>query len=752
MDIIVLSEKDIAQTMDLFCRSFSEDHYYAELFPNLATKAKDMAEAFQDTLADCIRAGASLGVRDGEKLIGFIICFDYKHIEEHQPEMFRRIFPAKGTPDALQRDNILHTMVGKLPGKVMYCLSLAVDPACQRTGIASALWDCIMDKFPHACFAADVSNGVSLEIYKKRNFAVKELGKEYYLVSHDPAESTTTFAFEDTVKLVVADVSILQRHQIPYEVVKEKTAVGMARIERASGDPYFVKDAESLCFGVQVAVTVDAFLKYQRAINVAHYDEIICSDYVYYVQNTPYTHYPLANDTLKEMVQSRPTEWGIVPDLFVSIPVEYDREKLKTLGNAPADERTGLLLRDMDFRTHYEAGIPASSVAVDDLAGYKKRIKRYYLGKIQIQITCENTVNQYDVAGKPIGEPISVDMFLSVDEKGNCGVLTWYSLSAPFLISQLLDNVIRNQVAVIEDKKRSNLFVYLNAAYGIIRRGTPKSFIVIPKDKSYLTNSQIASLLASETIYPDGEVYGEVIDPEITAAAQSEYGMGQYSRAYVAAYTNVVLQFSTEVLQTLRDRVYEESITLFYIELILFEEAAINTVDHEIIKLLTTTDVGSPVDFLQRVDEIREEYSKTIDFWSIQVNYPTSQKSIDMLRKAFKIDDKLERMKRNQEQLQVVFDTKFDIIDRKDAKRMDTSLAVLSFLAIFSAWIDSYDYASAWTDLLSPNTVYIVQKTLFVLILITAIYAVSHLFGGKLDAIIKARRSRKKNKTKHSGK
>ena len=215
MEILVLSEKDIAETMDLFCRSFSEDHYYAELFPNPATKAKDMAEAFQETIADCIRTGASLGVRDQKKLIGFLLCFDYKHVKENRPEMFRRIFPAKDTPSAVQRDAVLHTTVGNLPGKVMYGLSLAVDTAYQRTGIASALWDCIMDKFPRACFAADVSNGVSLGIYKKRNFAVQRLGKEYYLVSHDPAESATTFAFEETVKLVVADECVLKDHQIP---------------------------------------------------------------------------------------------------------------------------------------------------------------------------------------------------------------------------------------------------------------------------------------------------------------------------------------------------------------------------------------------------------------------------------------------------------------------------------------------------------------------------------------------------------
>ena len=136
----------------------------------------------------------------------------------------------------------------------------------------------------------------------------------------------------------------------------------------------------------------------------------------------------------------------------------------------------------------------------------------------------------------------------------------------------------------------------------------------------------------------------------------------------------------------------EESITLFYIELILLEEASIHIADKKIINLITSSLITEPVNFLKHVENIYDDYSKTIDFWDIQVNYPTSQKSIDMLRKTFKINEQLKFMQRNQEQLQLVFDTKCDIIDRNDSKRMDTSLAIISVLAVFSAWIDGYDY------------------------------------------------------------
>lgn len=745
MNIVNLDKNDIKETMELFCRNFFKDRYYSELFPKESTRIEDMANAFEDTISYCINQGASVGIKEDGKLIGFIICFDYKQIKKNDYDAFRTIFAGKNEERALPYDNSLHSALASLPGTVMYCVSLAVDQAYQRIGLASAMWDVIINRFPNCCFAADVSNESSLEIYRRRNFNIQNLDEDYFLITHTPSEAFNTFAIDTSVNLVVPGVKVLEDNHITYEVLKEKIAVSMCRIETKKNIDCFVREESGVCLGTLVRVSFNSYLKYQRAINVSHFEEIVCSEYVYYLQTTPYTYYPLRNEVLDDMVKTRSDEWDLIPDIFVSVPIQYNKNFLQKIDDSELDVRTQMLLHDMDFRTHYEAGIPSKSAVVDDLSSFKQRIRRFYLEKIQIQITCENTVNQYDVAGNPIGKPIAVDMFLSIDELSNCGVLTWYSLSAPFLISQLLDNIIRNQVTVDIDGKQINLFDYLNTTYGIVRRGTPKSFVVIPKEKTCLRNSQLASLLASETIYPDGETYGEIIDSEIVSAAKSELGMGQYSRAYVAAYTNVVLQFNSDSYLTLRERLYEESITLFYIELILFEEASIHIADREIIKLFTSANVANPVDFLEHVDRIYDDYSKTIDFWDIQVNYPTSQKSIDMLRSAFKIDKKLEYMKRNQEQLQVVFNTKCDIIDRKDSKRIDKSLALLSVFAVFSAWIDGYDYISTWNDVFSPDVIYIIQKILFAAILITAIYAVTHLFGGKIIRKINEKSATKKD-------
>ena len=418
--------------------------------------------------------------------------------------------------------------------------------------------------------------------------------------------------------------------------------------------------------------------------------------------------------------------------------------------NSCADEVAESLLVDMDFRTHYEAGVPSTLDKVDDLASFKKRIRRFYLGKVKIQIFSEITANNYANVGDAIGPGAFVDIYISVDTESNCAVLTWYSLSSPFLVSHLFDNVIRNQIMIVGADSCVNFYDCIKAKFGLIKRGTPKIFSVFPCDKKKLTKSQLASLLVGETIYPEGENFGEIIDEDILSIVQSDYGMGQYDRAFVCAYSNAVLQFSEDFSGSISERLCEESITLFYIELILFEEAAIHIADREIINLFTSGDTAEPIEFLSKVAAIYDGYSRTIDFWDIKVNYPTSQKSIAMLRRSFRIKDQLDEMKRNQEQLQTVFDTKCDIIDRKDSKRMDTSLAIISILAIFSAWIDGYDYIATWSDVLSQGVIHILQRILFVIVLVTAGYAVTHLFGNKIGLFLRKRRERNRRKSKRS--
>lgn len=739
-----LQKDDLEHVLELFYTCFSKDHYYLQMFGGAKELKEQARDAFRESIAFCIDSGLSTGVTgDSGELIAFALLFDYHETRKNHPSTFNGIFGVQaGQP--LPYSEELHGAIASLSGDVLYLLSIAVAPEYQMRGLASCLIDDILDNWKNCHLVSDVSNGQSLAMYRKRGFHVNEIDDNYFYVAHLKDAPTATVDFSEEIALLVPDPGVLDRYGVPYQVKKNRTYLMGCRVQESYGISSFAEEPGALCEGTLVSLRYSALLDYQRTINLCQFDEKMRGGMVYYVQRQEYICPPLLNQTLEEMLKTRQAEWSIIPDVYVSIPLQYlDKGKLLAQTDDAAAEA---LLRDMDFRTHFEAGVPSNVDRVDDQASFKRRIERHYLGKLRLQISSEITVDHYAGLGDVIGPAAMADLYISLDRDSNCAVLTVFSLSSPFLISHLFDNVIRNQLIVADGGRSLNFYDYLKDRFELVKRGTPKIFSVLPCRKDRLSESQLASLLAAETIYPEGENFGKITDPDILSRVAGETGMGQYDRAFVCAYSNVVLQFSEEIVGSVRDRLCEESITLFYIELILFEEAAIHIADREIVSLFTSGEVDDPVQFLSKVDKIYDNYSKTIDFWDINVNYPTSQKSIVMLRDSFGLHEQLEKMKRNQEQLQTVFGTKCDIIDRKDSKRMDTSLAIISVFAIFSAWLDSYDYTATWADILSAEVIRTLQIIFFILISITAGYAVTHLFGNRISLILRRRRAKLRKK------
>lgn len=744
MEIRTIRSEELKDVIALFCECFFDDYYYERMFPDPNKRKAEMGEKFSQSLLYCINGGGCLGIYDESKMIAFVLSFDYKSAKINDRDEFDKIFGLDGKVSRATEN--MHKTIDALDGRTVFCLSLAVDKSYRGCSLASGLIDVLLEKNSGSNVVSDVSNTDSLAIYTKRNYSIETIEEGYHLVIHRANDAVNTFDCSNKVRVIIPDGFSPEEHGIIYSTVKEKSALCAYEITDG-GIPHFRKNDGAVSFGRIIEVDYHEYLKYQRVVNTSVTEEKMRADFSFFELQGEYEVYPLFNDVLSEMVECRQAEWSVIPDVFVSVPVQYDTvEKIVSSMGVP-DEKTEHLIRSLDFRTHYELGIQSRNGRVDELANCKNRIKRYYLGKVKVQISTEITLEHYDGIGDPIGNAGYIDLYISLDSESDCAVLSWYSLSTPFLISHYLDNIICNQLIVIADEGRLNIYDYLNMRYGIVKKGTPKMFVIIPEDKSILRSSQIASLIAGETIYPDGENLGGIIDPEIVGIVESEYGMGQYDRAYVYAYTNVVLQFSPDLRGTLTDRISEESITQFYIELILFQEAAIHIADRAIASLFTTDRIDHPVEFLAKVDAIHDNYSKTIDFWDINVNYPTSQKSINMLRQAFKLREQLDYMTRNQEHLNMVFDTKCDIVDRKDANRMDKSLAIISVLAIFSAWADSFAFVESWQDILSPSLITVIQRVLFFLILIIAGYAIIHLFGGKLNKLLDKTRKNKKRYT-----
>jgi ribosomal protein S18 acetylase RimI-like enzyme len=666
------------QLVRLFVECFKNDSYYAEMLPNSFSNTNEISEVFAEPLLYCVDHGGAYGFKDDKGLFAFILFFDYRKVKYTDRELFDKIFRTNRTDDILPYEADIHDKIDMLGGNVMYFLSLGVSERCRNRGYASRLVDFAISSHGNYFIVSDVSNGNVAKMLEKRTFSTKEITDSYYYVQRKPTVNPYGFLLDNRARLVVPHVHFSQDvwgdetlHFLKFELIGYKIV--------EADDVSFVKSPGERCNGYIGLVSYHQLLLYQRYINLAnHTEELIEEDgtvcLIYYQRHKPSAS-PLWNPVLREMVQTRRQEWDIIPDVQIAIPIECrDAKRISDHANH-FDPNIDAFLQYLSYRTDYESG--AQVVTEGVTYTLKNRIERFYLGKLTVKITKEIELAAYDETGETIGTVADVDIILSRDVCSKCGVLTIISESVPFLISHFMDSVIRNQLLVSDGGANFvNIYEYFSEKYDICKRGTPKIFLTIPQEKSCLHEAQIASLLVSETIYASNDKLGRLTDKKLLNISSSDESMGQYDRAFVCAHTNVCIQFNPHLCGSVQTRLYEESITFLYIELLMMEESAIQIAEHNIASCLLAAKDIPPTAFLKKTLSIHNEYAKTIEFWDVQMNYPSSKISLSMIRESFKMEEQIGRMKRDMEQLQNVFDTKRAIGDRIES-------TILNYIVLF---------------------------------------------------------------------
>lgn len=566
-------------------------------------------------------------------------------------------------------------------------------------------------------------------------------GENVWLFHFAPQIRMEDTYFEEEILLILPGQEVLLEMGIEEAEVTMVKLTGYEIVRSEKGSAFFRK-LGAACEGVLLQCDYEQLLRYQRFINLTNYEEHFeqtdRGKALIYSEKYQSDSSLLWNDLLREMVKTRKAEWSIVPDSYIMYPVTY-KEQDRLLECACYDnQEIGNYMHYMDIRLQCETGVPFGKDGIDLMERYKNRLERIPLGRLRVRITLEMILDILDHEDQPVGCDAEAEAVLSIDRLSHIGVLTLVSLSTPFLLSHFLDNIVRNQLMVIEENGEAvNLYAYMQEKWGLNASGTPKSYEMIPKEKNCLNKKQLGAVLLSETIYEEGEDFGEFTDAEILKLTNSETGMGQYSRAFVVAHTNVLLDFEKDLRGTIQARMYNAAFTCFYVELLMFEETALTCFNKELIDLMAEVMRIEPTEFLTRARTITNRYLNTVDFWNVSVNYPSSQKSLQMIRKSFLIDDLKEKMEYNQKQVGNIFDINREIVDRQEAKeekerddQSNTALTILSVLCFFSAMIDGNDYLSTLDWLIPAGVLDIILKGVFPITMIgILLYVLKKLYG-----------------------
>lgn len=566
-------------------------------------------------------------------------------------------------------------------------------------------------------------------------------GENVWLFHFAPQIRMEDTYFEEEILLILPGQEVLLEMGIEEAEVTMVELTGYEIVQSEKGSAFFRKPGAA-CEGVLLQCDYEQLLRYQRFINLTdyeeHFEQTDRGKALIYSEKYQSDSSLLWNDLLREMVKTRKAEWSIVPDSYIMYPVTYkDHDRLLECA-CYDNQEIGNYMHYMDIRLQCETGVPFGKDGIDLMERYKNRLERIPLGRLRVRITLEMILDILDHEDQPVGCDAEVEAVLSIDRSSHIGVLTLVSLSTPFLLSHFLDNIVRNQLMVIEENGEAvNLYAYMQEKWGLNASGTPKSYEMIPKEKNCLNKKQLGAVLLSETIYEEGEDFGEFTDAEILKLTNSETGMGQYSRAFVVAHTNVLLDFEKDLRGTIQARMYNAAFTCFYVELLMFEEAALTCFNKELIDLMAEVMRIEPTEFLTSARTITNRYLNTVDFWNVSVNYPSSQKSLQMIRKSFLIDDLREKMEYNQKQVGNIFNINREIVDRQEAKeekerddQSNTALTILSVLCFFSAMIDGNDYLSTLDWLIPAGVLDIILKGVFPITMIgILLYVLKKLYG-----------------------
>ena len=496
--------------------------------------------------------------------------------------------------------------------------------------------------------------------------------------------------------------------------------------------PYFIQDPLGSCEATLYSeVSFDDFYPIEHSLDIFNVTEgmkivelknaKIQSLIFYTEEDKDNLYFPNIFESLQDFSMRK-----IIADMYCCIPAKYDDyDRLfkysKQIDNnfLASNIVTGLI-----FQENFEYG---SNIRTRQQ--FNNRIKRLDLETINIILTEELHYNYYSSSQiKPISiEQIPSRVLISVDLETHTAVLFLICLSGTDLASKYLDMVSRNDLFIsISDKdakiveessrkdaliktefggKTSNiiyLYDYLEIKYGISKVGTAKNMILSPyiaTDRFPIADDAnrqyVSSILYSEAVFEEEEELGKIIDQDIEKMFKNPYGDAIYDYSNVYISKSTVLQGGETYRDYAIERIDFAVVMLFYLELICFELSAILIASNNISLFINSYQIkgqkgsdkkfnNSSEEVLDRLDEIYEEYAKTLDFWDAQMNYVSSKKSLDLIRNRFEVNKYVESLKRNRNEVEQIYQSRKTKISNRTSH-------IVSIVAFLFTIVSAYD-------------------------------------------------------------
>lgn len=432
----------------------------------------------------------------------------------------------------------------------------------------------------------------------------------------------------------------------------------------------------------------------------------------------------LFNETRKNQIEDGLAyEDKMVSDIYTTMPVKYDNlNLLKKMRNKENNFLVKNIITGLRYQEDYEFGNENHNVRK-----YQDRITRIDLGSVNMLITEEPHYNYYKKSQLKLAfeRSIPIRLVISIDKDTHAGVLYLLNFGCKNKPSYYLNEVSSNSIKIevsgddlklknikytIEGKPYVSFYSYISQKFSLKKMGTPRHLILSPflGDEPIDASDELkssyrdikSSLLYAETLFEDVEELGKIVDSNLDILYRKKWGDAVYSYATIYISKICLLEYSDTFKDYLAERVDFAVVALFYFELIQLEDAAIEIASNGISQFINTYQVKgkqnnekifriSSENVLDLLDEIQEEYTKTIDLWDVDANFYSSKKALSIMRRKFEIAKCVEQLKRNRNEIEHIYQSK----KTKIQNRSNNILTFLGLIITITTFIDIFSNA-----------------------------------------------------------
>lgn len=472
----------------------------------------------------------------------------------------------------------------------------------------------------------------------------------------------------------------------------------------------------------------------------------------------------LYTEPKQESTPDAASEDKMVADIYSTMPVRY--EDIKTLAKAKTIENNFVvknLITGLRFQENYEFGNENHNVRK-----YQDRVVRYDLGTINVLIREEPHYNYYqkDKVCLAMERAIPIRLMITADLDTHSAVLYLLNYGCKHKPSYFLNEVSTNGIILLptEQEIKSgefevryseegipyiSFYQYILKRFGLKKMGTPRHLILspflgdCPEDASEELKESYkeikSSLLYARTLFEDAEELGKIVDNHLDIIYRKKWGdaIFDYSTTYITKTT--VLQYADTYKDYLAERIDFAVVTLFYFEVLQLEDSAVQIATNSISKFIDTYQIEgrknnknaknvSTEATLNIIEDIYEEYAKTMDLWDVEMNLLSSNRLITTMRRKFEIQKDIDQLSRNKNSIEQIYQGKQGNIE----KRNGILIAAASLVITISPIVESIKpYIVAYTTNWHPTLKFIFNELLIGVVILLVFIGVIIFFAFK---------------------